>query len=128
LSKLSKTILVVDDDDAVRLFVESALDSEGYDVLTARNGKEALRLLNDRAVDLVVTDLMMPEMDGQELSQHLRRITPLPILMMSGNREAGSTPELVADVDAFIPKPVGLVDLLLTVQRLLTSHRHRVRS
>ena len=81
-----RTVLVVEDEAGIRLALERALGREGYDVLTAGNGAEALRLIErEPAIEIVVTDLTMPEMTGDQLVERLERERPgLPIVLMSG--------------------------------------------
>jgi len=68
-----KTILVVDDAEIVRLSISSLLAENGYQVLTANNGLEAMAVIADDTVDLIITDILMPEMDGIELLQQLKK-------------------------------------------------------
>ncbi len=122
-----ETVLVVEDEDAVRGFTEQVLASQGYSVLTARNGREALDIIDraEQALDLVMVDLVMPEMGGRELSQHIRRRRPtLPILHTSGYSTEGSgapadSPE--PDSEHFLAKPFGSVDLIQKVRAILDA-------
>lgn len=78
-------ILVVDDDPDFRSVLCRALSHVGYDVLDAPNGRTALQLLGTRGVDLVITDVLMPEMEGVEFIDQLRRRYPtLPVVAVSG--------------------------------------------
>ena len=78
-------ILVVDDDRNTRKLFSEILAAEGYEVLSAANGVEALELMDTEQVHLAVVDVMMPEMDGLEFTKMLRQIGgDLPILMVSG--------------------------------------------
>jgi len=79
------SILLVDDEPLLRQNLSRFLEMLGHDVLVAANGKEALSVIEDSPVDLVVTDVNMPDMDGLELINALRgRTPPLPIIVMSG--------------------------------------------
>jgi len=79
------TILLVDDDEAVRSMLRRALQRRGYDVIEAAEGGAALRALSSATVDLVITDILMPGMEGIETIQALRRTYPnLKIIAMSG--------------------------------------------
>jgi CheY-like chemotaxis protein len=101
------TILVVDDLEAVRRLARRALQDAGYRVLEAGDGVEALACLEQSpVVDLVLTDLRMPKMDGWELATHLaRRSPPLPVLFMSGYDEHLGSESIAGPVLAkpFIP-------------------------
>ena len=70
------TILLIDDEDSVRMVYQIALERAGYRVLTAENGKHGLRLLEHQEVDLILVDIFMPEMDGLELIPLLRKMRP----------------------------------------------------
>ena len=77
-----KTILIVDDEKHIRLLYEEEFLDEGYTILTASNGLEALEVLNQYQVDLVLLDIKMPEMDGSEFLRNVREFnTTLPILI-----------------------------------------------
>lgn len=78
-------VLIIEDNADLRDYLRLALKSEGYEVLSARNGKEALGLLDGHSLDAVVTDLFMPEMDGIETIAALRRKLPgVKVVAMSG--------------------------------------------
>lgn len=78
-------VLLIEDNADLRDYLRLALEAEGYEVLTAHNGKEALGLLNGRAIDAVITDLFMPEMDGIETIAALKRRLPgIRVIAMSG--------------------------------------------
>ena len=77
-----KSILLIDDDDSLRRVVEYNLREEGYDVTTAAPGAEGLQLFQSRPVDLVLTDVRMPEMDGLDLLARLKAMQPdLPVVL-----------------------------------------------
>jgi CheY-like chemotaxis protein len=113
-----ETILLVEDEPAVRQLFLLALTRAGYRVLEARNGQEALKLFDHHGdeIDLLLTDLRMPYMGGAELAQHLRaRRKSLKLIAISGY--AGPTEhELDAD---FLAKPFSREDLLAKVREVL---------
>jgi PAS domain S-box-containing protein len=119
----SETILVVEDEDAVRRFIKRALTAQGYRVLESRNGVEALRLLElaEQPLDLVMTDLIMPDMGGRELAVQVRAHRPaLPVLYTSGYSEkAGESHEAPANAEYFLPKPFGPTELARKVREVL---------
>jgi len=79
------TILLIDDEVPIRMVFQVALEQAGYHVLTAENGKHGLRLLKHQAVDLIIVDIFMPEMDGLELIPLLRKTQPAnKIIAISG--------------------------------------------
>lgn len=84
-------ILVVDDESLIREILRQALNMEGYEVVTAANGKEAMKLFNAEKFDLVITDLMMPEKEGIETIQEMKLLAPdLKIIAMSGRQGIGN--------------------------------------
>jgi two-component system, chemotaxis family, chemotaxis protein CheY len=119
----SKRVLVVDDDDAIRLTVADALQDEGYHVTTASNGQEALERVESGPPDAIVLDLMMPILDGWGFLEACRRrdlCQGIPVLVMSAYRRLTETaPEL--KVRACIAKPFELDVLLGAVERLLQT-------
>jgi CheY-like chemotaxis protein len=121
-----KTILVVDDEQVLLEMLEDLLTDAGYRVCTARNGREALAHLTHTPADLVLTDVMMPLMDGPAL-YHAMRANPayaaIPVLLMSMAGSAALPAELMEhDHDhAFILKPFKLEGLLGAISRLLSS-------
>jgi CheY-like chemotaxis protein len=123
----SETILVVEDEDLVRTFIKRALMGQGYRVLESRNGVEALDLLerNEQPLDLVVTDLIMPDMGGRELAAQMRQHRPsLPVLYTSGySKETGDSKESPANAEYFLGKPFGPSDLARKVREAL-KHSH----
>jgi two-component system, cell cycle response regulator len=120
-------VLVVDDDPDKRNLLEVALGMEGYEVRAASNGMEALESIESYPPDLIITDIMMPKMDGYELARHIRnnpqtRFIPL-ILQTAGRHDAGDL-RLGAEVGAlgFITDPTDL-DLLLARARTLLEFK-----
>lgn len=114
------TVLVVEDEDALRAGIRRLLQKEGYNVLEAQNGAAALQLLSGdgpSAVALVLTDLRMPVMDGRELAAALARVRPsLPIVFMSGFTAQLMDLRLVSPHLAFLAKPFRNADLIATVR------------
>src|SRR3972149_474938 len=83
-------ILVVDDDPTITRSLQANLEADGFDVLTAHNGQEALRLMGRRLPDLVIVDLLLPDMHGFELSKRIKEYLDLPIVMLTavGNEDS----------------------------------------
>ena len=109
-------ILVVDDDDAVRSVISRMLRSYGHTVVEATDGRLGLRMLDEAPVDLVVTDVVMPDLEGLELVRRIRKRENAPrIIAISGGgrASAGDYLELARKLgaDATLTKPVSLEDL-----------------
>jgi two-component system response regulator MprA len=116
------TILVVDDERAVRESLRRALELEGYDVELAADGEQALARLGSGApVDAVVLDILMPGIDGLEVCQRLRTGgSAIPILMLTARAEVDSrVAGLDAGADDYLPKPFALAELLARLRALL---------
>jgi DNA-binding response OmpR family regulator len=118
------TILLIDDDDQVRMLFQIALEEAGYHVLSAPGGKEGLRLLHDQVVDVIVVDIFMPEMDGLELIQLLRKTRPTSKIIAisggSGERNYLDTAKYFGANDT-LKKPFSLQELLHAVATQLKS-------
>lgn len=85
MSETPRRVLVIDDDDSIRLFIRRVLEHQHYEVLEARNGDEGIRVYRESHPDLVLLDLYMPEKDGLETLRDLRLETPQPkVVTMSG--------------------------------------------
>lgn len=116
-------ILVVDDDPDILRIVEVYLSLDGYRVMTARSGAEALSLVESRRPDLAVVDLMMPGMDGLELTRRLRAdpmVTALPIIMLTAKAlTSDKVAGLAAGADDYVVKPFDTSELVARVKATL---------
>lgn len=118
-SAATATILVVEDEDAIRHVAERVLSSRGYNVITAASGEEAVAIAAGKRIDLLLTDMMMPGMSGPQLAERLRESQPeVKVLFTSGySHEAVATG--IGDA-GFIAKPYGLRELVLAVRARLS--------
>jgi CheY-like chemotaxis protein len=114
-------ILVTDDDAELRSFIRAALERAGHSVAEAADGRAALRHLDDNRVDVLITDMHMPDVDGLELSRSLRRVQDAPaIIGMSGNDFAGMLEmATLLGARATLSKPFSIGQLLEAVQTAL---------
>ncbi len=125
-------ILVVDDDKNTRRYMRAVLEAADYTVTTAENGAEALKVMESEYIDLVVLDIMMPEMDGYQFTEALRGVqNNLPILMVSAKQlSADRKKGFRAGIDDYMTKPVDMEELVLRIQALLRRSRivseHRI--
>ena len=115
------SILVCEDDFAIKTMISTKLKQENYSVYTVQNGREALKLMEKQQIDLVVSDIMMPEMDGYEFVQTLRETKhTLPILMITAKSQLESLEAAFKlGVDDYMVKPLRLEELVLRVKALL---------
>lgn len=120
---MNKTILVVDDSQSLRNLVKLVLENEGFKILLAENGKEALKMMASEEIQLLVTDLHMPVMDGMELVKNVRQSKEyqyLPVLILT--TETNSQIKIRAKnigATGWITKPFDNEKLIKTIKRVL---------
>lgn len=119
-SPKGKLVLVVDDEPRMVEFIRMNLELEGYRVSTAGNGREALKRLREDLPDLVLLDVMMPEMDGFETLREIRHVSAVPVIMVTVR---GDEPDLIRGLelgaDDYIPKPFSPRELLARIKAVL---------
>jgi DNA-binding response OmpR family regulator len=114
------TILLVDDEDAVQKLLTYPLEHEGFRVVQARDGEEALRCFESEHVDLVVLDLMLPKLDGLEVCKRLRASSVVPIIMLTArDDEFDKVVGLELGADDYITKPFSIREFRSRVRALL---------
>ncbi len=115
-----KTVLVVDDEAEIRDVIHVFLRNEGFRVLEAKHGLEALERLESEKVDLVVLDVMMPELDGIRTCMKIREISGIPIIMLSAKQEEiDKITGLSIGADDYVAKPFSPLELLARVKAQL---------
>ena len=114
-------ILVVEDDASLRKLMSAALKQHGYSCHTANDGVEALDVMEKTNIDLIISDVMMPNMDGYELTRQLRRAKyDLPILMVTAKETFEDKQEgFIAGTDDYMVKPIDINEMILRVGALL---------
>ena len=113
-------ILIVEDEDTVRELLSEGLRSEGYEVLEADNGLDGLEMAKDLQLDLILLDLMLPEMDGLSVCRVLRRTSDVPIIMLTARgTEMDKIVGLETGADDYIVKPFGIGELLARIRSVL---------
>ena len=120
---MAKTVLIVDDSESIREVVSFTLQSEGYDVLVGVDGEDALKFLDGRHIDIVITDLHMPNIDGLELIRRIRKIDSykhMPILFLTTESQAEKKMEAKeAGATGWIIKPFVPAKLLSAISRVI---------
>jgi two-component system, chemotaxis family, chemotaxis protein CheY len=120
---MAKTILIVDDSESIREVVKFTLENEGYTVLVGVDGKDALKFLDGKTIDLVITDLHMPNMDGIELIKHIRAIEAykrIPILFLTTESQVSRKMEAKdAGATGWIIKPFVPTKLLEALKKVI---------
>ena len=132
----SSTILLVDDEDSVQKLLTYPLERDGFRVVSARDGEEALTRFAEEAVDLVVLDIMLPKLDGLEVCKRLRAESSVPIIMLTARDDEFDTVlGLELGADDYITKPFSIREfrsrvraLLRRAARLAATLRRRSRS
>lgn len=120
---MPKTILIVDDSESIREVVNFALESEGYHVLIGTDGKDALKHLNGQTIDLIITDLHMPEMNGIELIKQVRansNYQRIPILFLTTESQTSKKIEAKeAGATGWIIKPFVPAKLIAAINKVI---------
>ncbi|TCP59094.1 DNA-binding response OmpR family regulator [Tumebacillus sp. BK434] len=113
-------ILIVDDEKEIRDLIEIYLKNEGYRVLQAENGAEALALLEETAVDLIILDIMMPQLDGLTFTLQVREKQDMPIIMLSAKtQDMDKIHGLSTGADDYMTKPFNPMELIARVKSQL---------
>ncbi len=117
---MAKTILIVDDSNHLAYMLNRYLSEQGFQVMSARNGREALATLEYQTPDLILLDLLMPEMDGFEFMRLLRRDHNLPIIILSAkDSEADKVLALKSGADDYVTKPFSMRELIARIRATL---------
>lgn len=117
-------VLVVDDDDDLRTVLRGVFERADFSVLTAASGRQALRTLFERKVDLVVLDLGLPDLDGIEVLGRIREMTDIPVLLLTARtQEQDKVAGLMSGADDYLTKPFGNRELVARSLGLLRRSR-----
>jgi DNA-binding NarL/FixJ family response regulator len=121
----NKQLLLIDDDPNLILLVKDYLEFRGYQVTTAENGREALDLIEGQVPDMIICDVMMPEMDGYELVKHIRqdnRTNRIPVLFLSAKGQSYDRVKgLTEGADVYMVKPFEPEELVAQVESSLNQ-------
>lgn len=119
-------VLVIEDDPGMRRFLRNTLHVQNYDVRETASGEEGIRLVRQANPELVILDLGLPDRDGMELIEEIRRFSAVPILVLSSRSdEKGKVTALDLGADDYVSKPFGVDELMA---RIRTALRHRLAS
>lgn len=117
-------ILVADDDREIVQLIKESLDEEGFEVVTAYNGREAFEKVNQSQPNLVILDIMMPELDGLEVCRRVRQELSAPIILLSAkSREIDKVVGLEVGADDYLTKPFSINELIARVKAHLRRER-----
>ncbi len=122
------TIMVADDDSDIRGILQLYLRSEGYHVLEAENGLQALEIVHSTPVHLIILDVMMPDMDGIRACLKIRETSSIPIIMLSAKEEdIDKITGLTTGADDYVTKPFSLMELMARVKAQLRRQSYAVK-
>jgi DNA-binding response OmpR family regulator len=125
----AQRILIVDDDPAIRKFIRANLSARGYDVLQATDGTAALQIIEQELPDLILLDIMMPELDGFEVCRRTREWSAIPIIMLSAREgETDKVSCLDLGADDYLTKPFSLRELLSRIKAVLRRTQDKAHS
>jgi two-component system, OmpR family, KDP operon response regulator KdpE len=128
MADLEPTLLVIEDEPQIRRFLRATLTANGYRLLEATTGHEGLVQAATRQPELVILDLGLPDIDGLEVTRHLREWTTMPIIVLSARgQETDKIAALDAGADDYITKPFGVGELLARVRVALRHAMHTSR-
>jgi DNA-binding response OmpR family regulator len=117
---LKQTILVIDDDHDLTVMLKAQLERRNYRVVVAANGREGLQKAYQARPDLIILDIMMPEMDGWEVCQRLRELSNVPIIMLTARNIKGDIVKgLESGADDYLTKPFSAAELEARIQAVL---------
>ncbi|NQU30404.1 MAG: response regulator transcription factor [Anaerolineae bacterium] len=117
---MSKRILVVDDEIRYQRLLDANLQTDGYEIITASNGVEAIELFSSQPFDLILLDVMMPELDGFQTCQRIREYSNVPIIMLTAKGdEKDRVRGLDLGADDYLAKPFSATELLARVRAVL---------
>jgi DNA-binding response OmpR family regulator len=120
VSAIEKTVLIIDDSTTERAIVQSRLEGAGYSVTTAEDGREGLRRLYESSPDLVILDVVMPELDGWGTLERIRAVSDVPVIMLTGQDEDDERIRgLRGGADDYIGKPFTPEELLARIEAVL---------
>ena len=120
------TVLLAEDDRSVRRYLEVILQRAGFAVIVASDGLEAMKAALSSTVDAVVTDAIMPRLNGYELCRFLRRhptLARLPVVLLSGVEHPSESQDATERADAYLSKPIRPEELTGCIERLLVEAR-----
>lgn len=118
------TVLVVDDEELIRNVISEYLQNDNYQVVEASDGIEALKIIREKAIDLVILDIMMPKKDGYTTLKEMREIKNIPVIMLSArSEEYDKLHGFDLGIDDYITKPFSPKELMARVKAVLKRNK-----
>ncbi len=120
--------LIVDDEEPIKRLLQQFLAKNGYSCFTASNGEEALEILGKESVDVVITDIAMPKMDGIKLTKQIKKQYEIDVIMMTGHvKDIAYREAITQGASDFIQKPLDLHEVLIRLQRVVREQFMRLK-
>lgn len=117
-------ILIVEDEIDIRNLIEETMQKRGYDTVTAGDGYEALKIIKDKEVDIIVSDIMMPHLDGLNLVREVRKTSNVPVIFLSArNDDVDKIWGLGIGADDYVVKPVNMNELVARIEAQLRRNK-----
>ncbi|SEN49188.1 response regulator transcription factor [Paenibacillus sp. OV219] len=120
---MSKQLLIVDDDSNIRSLLKIVLVRDGYQVVEARDGLEAIKLLKEASIAMAIIDVMMPKLDGLALCEHIRQNYDIPIIMLTAREQLADKEQgYLRGTDDYMTKPFEPMELLFRIKALFRRY------
>lgn len=119
-----KTILIIEDEKKIRKFLQLELEHEGYSVITAEDGEEGLNKVKNNHYDIVLLDLMLPKLSGEEVCKEIREFSEIPIIILTAKDQTLNKVELLdMGADDYLTKPFAIEELLARIRVALRNKK-----
>ena len=119
-----KTILIIEDEKKIRRFLQLELEHEGYSVVTAEDGEEGLNKVKNNHYDIVLLDLMLPRLSGEEVCKEIREFSEIPIIILTAKDQTLNKVELLdMGADDYLTKPFAIEELLARIRVALRNKK-----
>lgn len=118
-----KRLLVVDDEEKIRLVIRKYAEFEGYEIVESENGMEAVNICKEQNFDLIILDVMMPELDGFSTCKEIKKIKDIPVIMLSARgEEYDKIHGFELGIDDYVVKPFSPKELMMRVNVVISRH------
>ena len=119
-----KTIIIIEDEKKIRRFLQLELEHEGYSVITAEDGEEGLNKVKNNHYDIVLLDLMLPKLSGEEVCKEIREVSEIPIIILTAKDQTLNKVELLdMGADDYLTKPFAIEELLARIRVALRNKK-----
>jgi DNA-binding response OmpR family regulator len=126
---MKNRILVVDDEEKIRLLIKKYAEFEGYDVTSAADGMEAIQICKQQDFDIIIMDIMMPELDGFSACREVRKFKEIPVLMLSARgEEYDKIHGFEIGIDDYVVKPFSPKELMFRINVIITRNQKRTQA